>query len=125
ADLGLRMTLYQRLAAAESPEAVEEFARELVDRFGPLPVPTTNLLGAVKLKVLASRIGAEAIQSEGEQVILRLAPGLRFSQEQRQIRVPRQIQIGSTQLRYTPSRRLVEANWEEVLTGVLQQLSAT
>ncbi|MCY3923005.1 MAG: transcription-repair coupling factor [Chloroflexi bacterium] len=124
-DLGLRMTLYQRLAAAESPEAVEDFARELVDRFGPLPVPTINLLGAVKLKVLASRIGAEAIQSEGEQVILRLAPGLRFSPEQRKIRVPRQIQIGSTQLRYAPSRRLVEANWEEVLTGVLQQLSAT
>ena len=124
-DLGLRMTLYQRLAAAESPEEVEDFARELVDRFGPLPVPTTNLLGAVKLKVLASRIGAEAIQSEGEQVILRLAPGLRFSQEQRQIRVPRQIQIGSTQVRYTPSRRLIESEWEELLSGVLQQLSAT
>ena len=124
-DLGLRMTLYQRLAAAEAPEEVDDFARELVDRFGPLPVPTTNLLGAVKLKVLASRIGAEAIQSEGDQVILRLAPGLRFSPEQRGIRVPRQIQIGSTQLRFAPSRRLVEANWEEVLTGVLQQLSAT
>ena len=123
-DLGLRMTLYQRLAAAESPEEVEEFARELVDRFGPLPIPTTNLLGAVKLKVLASRIGAESIQSEGDQVTLRLAPGLRFSPEQRGIRAPRQVVIGTTQLRYTPSGRLVEVNWEETLSSVLEQLSA-
>ena len=80
-DLGLRMTLYQRLGAAESPEEVEDFARELVDRFGPAPVPTTNLLGAVKLKVLASRIGAEVDPVGGRtDVVLRLAPGLRFSQ---------------------------------------------
>ena len=122
-DLGLRMTLYQRLAAAESPEEVEDFARELVDRFGPLPIPTTNLLGAVKLKVLASRIGAESIQSEGDQVILRLAPGLRFSPDQRRIAVPRQVQIGSTQVRYTPSRRLAESEWEDVLTALLTALS--
>ncbi|MYE06794.1 MAG: transcription-repair coupling factor, partial [Chloroflexi bacterium] len=75
-DMGLRMTLYQRLAAIDSPSEVEEFERELADRFGPLPQPGRNLLGAVKLKVLASRIGAESIQSEGERVVLRLAPGL-------------------------------------------------
>ena len=122
-DLGLRMTLYQRLAAVESPEAVEDFARELVDRFGPLPVPTANLLGAIKLKVLASRIGAESIQSEGDSVVLRLAPGLRFNSEQRRLDVPRQIQIGSTQLRYTPSRKLAESEWEPVLSDVLSQLA--
>ena len=55
-EIGLRMTLYQRLAAAESPDEVADFAQELDDRFGPLPLPASNLLGAVKLKVLASRI---------------------------------------------------------------------
>ena len=122
-DVGLRMTLYQRLAAVETPAEVEEFSRELNDRFGALPTPAANLLGAVKLKVLASRIGAESIQSEGENVVLRLASGLSFSAAQRRLDVPRQIDIGSTQLRYTPSRRLAESEWESVLSEALVRLA--
>jgi len=121
-DVGLRMTLYQRLAAVDSPNEIEDFRLELNDRFGVLPKPTENLLGAVKLKVLASRIGAESIQSEGENVVLRLAPGLNFSSSQRRLAVPRQVQIGSTQLRYQPARRLAESDWESVLTDVLVRL---
>ena len=124
-DIGLRMTLYQRLAAIESPEEVGDFAQELEDRFGPVPQPGLNLLGAVKLKVLASRIGAESIQSEGEDVVLRLAPGLSFSSSQRRLDVPRQVSIGSTQLRYTPSRRLAESEWESVLSEAFARLSET
>ena len=101
-DVGLRMALYQRLAAVESPEDVAELGRELEDRFGALPQPTSNLLGAMKLKVLASRVGAESLSSEGESVVLRLAPGLMFSPAQRRLGAPRQVQIGSAQLRYTP-----------------------
>ena len=119
------MTLYQRLAAADSPEAVADFAQELDDRFGPLPLPASNLLGAVKLKVLASRIGAESIQSEGDSVVVRLASGIMFNPGQRRLNVPRQMQIGSTQLRYTPSGRLVDAPWEEVLANALVDLAGT
>ena len=121
-DVGLRMTLYQRLAGIESPDEVNEFTRELNDRFGALPRPAENLLGAVKLKVLASRIGAESIQSEGEDVVVRLAPGLSFSSAQRRLAVPRQVQIGSTQLRYRPARRLAESQWESVLSDALVRL---
>ena len=121
-DVGLRMTLYQRLAGIESPDEVNEFTRELNDRFGALPRPAENLLGAVKLKVLASRIGAESIQSEGEDVVIRLAPGLSFSSAQRRLAVPRQVQIGSTQLRYRPARRLAESQWESVLSDALVRL---
>jgi len=121
-DVGLRMSLYQRLAAATSPQTVDELGRELEDRFGPLPLPARNLLGALRLKVLASRIGAESIQSEGDRVVVRLAPGLRFSDAQRRIAVPRQIQIGPTQLRYTPPRRLSESEWESALSDALARL---
>ncbi len=124
-DVGLRMTLYQRLAAAESPEAVDALAQELDDRFGPLPLPAENLLSTLRIKLLASRIGAESIQSEGEQVVIRLAPGLRFSDAQRRLRLPRQIRIGASQLRYTPARRLAESPWESVLSDVLARLHAT
>jgi transcription-repair coupling factor (superfamily II helicase) len=122
-DLGLRMTLYQRLAAIDSPVQVTDFQEELEDRFGPVPQPGLNLLGAVKLKVLASRIGAESIQSEGQSIVLRLASGIMFSPSQRRISVPRQVQIGSAQLRYTPPRRLAESDWESVLSEVLEKLS--
>ena len=121
-DTGLRMSLYQRLAAAASPQEVEELGRELHDRFGALPLPARNLLGALKLKVLASRIGAESIQSQGDRVVVRLAPGLRFSDAQRQMPVPRQIEIGPTQLRYTPARRLSESDWDSVLSDALAGL---
>ncbi len=122
-DVGLRMTLYQRFAAAGSPQAVDEFSAELDDRFGPLPLPARNLLGALRLRALASRIGAESIQSEGEQVVIRLAQGLAFSDSQRRLRLPRQIQIGATQLRYTPPTRLAELDWESTLSDALQQLA--
>ena len=122
-DVGLRMTLYQRFAAAETPQAVDDFIDELHDRFGPLPLPARNLIGALKLKLLASRLGAESIQSEGEAVVLRLAPGLSFSDAQRRIPTPRQIRIGATQLRYTPNTRLAESNWESALSEALHRLS--
>ncbi len=124
-DVGLRMSLYQRLATVDSNELVDDFASELIDRFGPIPQPAANLIGAVRLKALASRLGAESIQSDGEQVVIRLAPGITFNRSQRRLSVPRQVQIGSTQVRYSPGTRLSESNWESVLSDVLTALSET
>ena len=36
-DIDLRLQMYRRLAALESPDDIEAFAAELIDRFGPLP----------------------------------------------------------------------------------------
>ncbi len=122
-DLGLRMTVYQRLAAAETAEMVEAIEQELEDRFGALPLPASNLLGAVKLKTQAARIGAASIQYESDAVVIRLAPGLSFTPRQRGLSMPSQVSVGRTQLRYTPTRRLAEAEWEEALSEVLQELA--
>jgi transcription-repair coupling factor (superfamily II helicase) len=46
-DLDLRMGLYRRLGELDDKQAVEEFAAELIDRFGPLPPETQNLLKIV------------------------------------------------------------------------------
>ena len=122
-DIGLRMTLYQRLAAIDDMNTLDDFAQELTDRLGPPPQPTCNLLAAIKLKLLASRIGAESIQSEGDSVVIRLARGLRFTEAQRHINTPRQIRIGPTQLRYTLEPRQSAANWQQTLTQTLQSLT--
>ena len=54
-DLDLRMGLYRRLGEIEDRQAVEEFAAELIDRFGDLPDETQNLLQIVETKLNCRR----------------------------------------------------------------------
>ena len=54
-DLDLRMGLYRRLGELDDKQAVEEFAAELIDRFGPLPSETQNLLKIVETKLNSKR----------------------------------------------------------------------
>lgn len=49
-DLAVRMALYRRMNEAEGPEAVEALAAEMIDRFGPLPPATQNLLRLIEVK---------------------------------------------------------------------------
>jgi transcription-repair coupling factor (superfamily II helicase) len=49
-DLAVRMALYRRMNDAEGPDAVEALAAEMIDRFGPLPAPTQNLLRLIEVK---------------------------------------------------------------------------
>jgi len=50
-DLDLRMGLYRRLGEIEDREGVDAFAAEMIDRFGPLPPETQNLLQIVETKI--------------------------------------------------------------------------
>ncbi len=50
-DLDLRMGLYRRLGDLEDKRAIDEYAAELIDRFGPLPLETSNLLKIVETKL--------------------------------------------------------------------------
>ncbi len=52
-DLSLRMALYRRAAELPDKAAIEAFAAELIDRFGPLPEETANLLKVVETKQVA------------------------------------------------------------------------
>jgi transcription-repair coupling factor (superfamily II helicase) len=50
-DLDLRMGLYRRINEIEDKGGVEAFAVEMIDRFGPLPAPTQNLLTLIEVKL--------------------------------------------------------------------------
>ena len=50
-DLDLRMGLYRRMNELENKEQIEAFAAELIDRFGPLPEATQNLLTVIETKL--------------------------------------------------------------------------
>ncbi|MFN7710416.1 MAG: transcription-repair coupling factor [Holosporales bacterium] len=49
-DLNARLSLYRRLSTLSDDEALDDFAVELVDRFGPLPPEVENLMVVLKLK---------------------------------------------------------------------------
>ncbi len=54
-DLDLRMGLYRRMNELDRPDEIEPFAAELIDRFGPLPEETANLLKVIEIKLNCRR----------------------------------------------------------------------
>jgi transcription-repair coupling factor (superfamily II helicase) len=56
-DVHLRLALYKRIAAADGSDALDALTEELVDRFGPLPAPTQNLLRNARLRLRAKAVG--------------------------------------------------------------------
>jgi transcription-repair coupling factor (superfamily II helicase) len=61
ADVHVRLSLYKRIAAADSDVALDDLAAELHDRFGPLPPPAQSLLRIAKLKLRARRLGVRRL----------------------------------------------------------------
>ena len=49
-DLAVRMALYRRLNDAEDAAEIESLSAEMIDRFGPLPDPTANLVKLIQIK---------------------------------------------------------------------------
>ena len=49
-DLAVRMALYRRLNGAEDQQEIESLSAEMIDRFGPLPAPTANLIKLIQIK---------------------------------------------------------------------------
>ncbi len=54
-DLDLRMGLYRRMNELETRRDIDAFAAEMIDRFGPLPDPTQNLLSVIETKLFCRR----------------------------------------------------------------------
>jgi transcription-repair coupling factor (superfamily II helicase) len=54
-DLDLRMGLYRRMNEIEDKGGIESFAAEMIDRFGPLPEATANLLSILETKLNAKK----------------------------------------------------------------------
>jgi transcription-repair coupling factor (superfamily II helicase) len=66
-DLNVRMALYRRMNDAEGADGVEALAAEMIDRFGPLPGPTQNLLKLIEIKrqAIAAHIAKIDVGAKG------------------------------------------------------------
>ena len=61
ADVHVRLSLYKRIAAATTAEALDELAAEIHDRFGPLPQAAQSLIRIAKLKLMARALGVRRL----------------------------------------------------------------
>lgn len=71
-DVGVRLSLYKRMATSESSEAVEEIGLELLDRFGPTPMEVENLIRVMALKANLRSYGILGCEGLGRRVTLHL-----------------------------------------------------
>jgi transcription-repair coupling factor (superfamily II helicase) len=69
-DVQERLSLYKRLADADSREALDTLREELVDRFGELPEPARALLECHGVRVAARPLGVARIDATHEAVQL-------------------------------------------------------
>jgi transcription-repair coupling factor (superfamily II helicase) len=122
-DAAVRLRVYQRMAASMTPGQVRDMARELEDRFGPLPEAVTNLLEVVRLKGLAITAGVESIRALAEEILI-VVPEERAIPEQLRMKLQRkhrdQLKVTPHQVRIIRSK--VGIRWKDVLSEVLEEL---
>ncbi len=61
-NISERMDLYRRLDTINNEEDLQHFEKELIDRFGPLPFVSIELIQVVRLRWLCAALGIEKIQ---------------------------------------------------------------
>jgi transcription-repair coupling factor (superfamily II helicase) len=69
-DLQLRLALYRRLGDLESPEEIDAFGAEMIDRFGPLPDEVQHLLKIVFIKALCRKANVEKLDAGPKGVVI-------------------------------------------------------
>lgn len=114
----LRLRMYRRLAELQTVQQIDEVAQELVDRFGPMPKVTENLIYQLRLKVLAQAAGIGMIGLENGRLVLRAASGEFSDVEEFGARLGPQVTLGKREI-VVP----FEAGWREMLLRVLETLA--
>ncbi len=117
-SLATRLSLYRRLASIQGTEEIDSMARELGDRFGPLPQPAENLLQMLEIKVLAARAGVESIRAQGRQIVLTMAPGKTANMLVHPAEYENHIRATATQIKLDSKR--LGSKWQLALKRLLQ-----
>ncbi len=129
-DLNLRLSLYQRMAAAGSPGASADLDRELHDRFGAPPASVRNLLFIVDVRVRAKRAGVISVAREetGGRPILALRTadhddirGRIGMRERRALEQTGAVSVGRTQVRL--DLEALGNDWRDTLIAALEALT--
>jgi transcription-repair coupling factor (superfamily II helicase) len=71
-EVGVRLSLYKRLAGAAHEAHVDELAIEIEDRFGSLPRAAQNLIELMRLKALLRKLRVLSCEASSRAVTLHL-----------------------------------------------------
>jgi transcription-repair coupling factor (superfamily II helicase) len=66
-----RLRMYKRVAGVERESQLHDVRAELIDRYGEPPIAVRNLLDYADLKLLAVRVGVNAIERKRDQVSIK------------------------------------------------------
>src|ERR1700747_2967901 len=70
----LRLRTYKRISSIKTDEEKADVAKELADRFGPLPASVGNLLEYAALKSICERLRISLVERQGNRVAVRFHP---------------------------------------------------
>ncbi|HUG30710.1 MAG TPA: transcription-repair coupling factor [Candidatus Limnocylindria bacterium] len=71
-----KLELYRRLARARTAGDVAAFRQEVIDRFGPMPLPVQRLAEVAELRLAAEAAGVGSMSREDGQLVVRFGMGL-------------------------------------------------
>jgi transcription-repair coupling factor (superfamily II helicase) len=108
-DIGVRLSLYKRLASAQSPEDVEDLAVEMEDRFGPPPVEARRFVHLMRLKTELRKLRALACEASEKGVTLHLRDDTPLDPA----KVMKLVQAKRSPYKLSPDMRLTRRTREE------------
>ncbi len=117
ADVGVRLTLYKRLASAASVDDVTDLALEMEDRFGPPPATARRFVHLMRLKTELRKLRALACEATARLVTVHLADDTPLDHA----KVMKLVQAKGSPYKLSPDMRLSRRSREgEVFTSGLE-----
>src|SRR5256885_523126 len=77
-DMNQRLMLYRKVAAARREEEIDRVLEEAADRYGPLPASVLNLADYGRIRIMADKLGIDALDRDGHTVVLKFRPQARL-----------------------------------------------
>jgi transcription-repair coupling factor (superfamily II helicase) len=119
-DVDMRLSIYQKLTGLITIEQAEDLAKELTDRFGPMPVEVQNLIYSVKLKALGAKSGVESISTNDGTITIRIFAGLQVNRQKIIPFYRYGIKVGITQVIINLKR--LGKEWQKILEDIVKSI---
>ncbi len=124
-DLDVRLNIYRQLGGLASNEEIEQFAAEMIDRFGAIPEDFENLISIIKIKQLAKIAHIRKIDAGPKAILFKInSTNIQHPEKLLQyiLNNPNNIKMRSSdEIIFTPSK-FANKNKIEIITEFLHKI---